>query len=79
MYSRSPEWRGCGPGAPWDSVAVVDFFDVRHARLAFAEAHGTRFHNSRLNVQLDAPPSGDGSQQRQYVALHPWRPLPVPH
>ena len=41
--------------------AVVDFFDVRHARLAFAEAHGTRFHNSRLNVQLDMPTPADGS------------------
>ena len=53
-----------------DSVAVVDFFDVRHARLAFAEAHGTRFHNSRLNVQLEGPASGEGSQQRQCVKLH---------
>ena len=37
---------------------------MRKARLAFAEAHGMRFRNSRLVVELDREPSNVTTSQQ---------------
>ena len=50
---------------------MIDFYDVRKARLAFAEAHGMRFRNSRLVVELDRelPNAVTGQQYATSLAL----------